>query len=541
MVTAVVAACAVVIVGGLAVAAILHARARSERRLEAVLQRIDGHLASISQSVAAAVEAVAGGVAAPNPAAPTLDFDELVDALMADAVGRTGADAGVLRVDGPGGRPVVATHGLSQAPEVPELAFAPPHEVPFRSATVEWAYDVLRDASSDPPFRSALATPLEAAPASGLVVVYARETGAFGPEHASILRGLVDDARMALANARRFAEVEARVNLDTVTSLPNRRGYELRLGRELSRAERSGRPLSVVVLGARGPQRSTGREVSALAQLLSRVTRKSDVTCRRGEHEFAVLLPGTGEAGATTLGARLEEEARALTSGTSSIAVGLVEWRPNESLDSFDARVEAALAPTAAAEVTVLEDVAARTASSHPEPAAAANGAEERPANLHADTLRRDALDALRGELDDAHRFGRSVALVALELDGFDGISARAGRDAADGLLAQVATFLDDGIGSGSVHRLGPSTFLVVLSGSSAHDAEALVGAAQGALEPPEPLDQATLSAGVTELAESDDAPAALGRAEHALWQAKQAGHGTVVIAVPGRRPAPPA
>ena len=28
---------------------------------------------------------------------------------------------------------------------------------------------------------------------------------------------------------------------------------------------------------------------------------------------------------------------------------------------------------------------------------------------------------------------------------------------------------------------------------------------------------------------------AALGRAEHALWQAKQAGHGTVVIAVPGR------
>jgi PleD family two-component response regulator len=45
-----------------------------------------------------------------------------------------------------------------------------------------------------------------------------------------------------------------------------------------------------------------------------------------------------------------------------------------------------------------------------------------------------------------------------------------------------------------------------------------------------------TLSAGITELAEHDDAHSALGRAEHALWQAKQAGRGTIVVAVPGRR-----
>jgi len=48
------------------------------------------------------------------------------------------------------------------------------------------------------------------------------------------------------------------------------------------------------------------------------------------------------------------------------------------------------------------------------------------------------------------------------------------------------------------------------------------------------------LSAGITELAEEDDAEASLGRAEHAVWQATQAGRGTIVVAVPNRRPIPP-
>jgi PleD family two-component response regulator len=62
----------------------------------------------------------------------------------------------------------------------------------------------------------------------------------------------------------------------------------------------------------------------------------------------------------------------------------------------------------------------------------------------------------------------------------------------------------------------------------------------QSSLEPPYDEVGIALSAGVTEIAEGDDAQTALGRAEHALWQATQAGRGTVVIALPGRRPAPP-
>ena len=63
---------------------------------------------------------------------------------------------------------------------------------------------------------------------------------------------LVRDAAVALSNARRFAEVEARVIVDPATGVANRRGYELELGREVARAERTGRPLSVVLVGIDG-------------------------------------------------------------------------------------------------------------------------------------------------------------------------------------------------------------------------------------------------------------------------------------------------
>ncbi len=90
------------------------------------------------------------------------------------------------------------------------------------------------------------------------------------------------------------------------------------------------------------------------------------------------------------------------------------------------------------------------------------------------------------------------------------------------------------------MHRLGAGEFVLVLPGSGVDEAEALVDAVQSSLEPPYDEVGVVLSAGVTEIAEGDDAQGVLGRAEHALWQATQAGRGTVVVAVPSRRPGPP-
>ncbi len=535
MVTAVVAACVVVLACASTLLVLRRSRAASERRLEAVLEKIDGHLEAISSSVVRAVDrAVAAGSELPEPA-PTLDFDALVDSLVADVAVRTGADGVVLRLEGPGGRPVVATLGAGTETELSERAVAPPDARPFRAATIDWTYSAAGE-PDDELFHSALVAP---AGAAGTLVAYAIAADAFTPAHTAAVHELLARYGTALHNARRFADVEARILLDPATGIASRRGYELELEREVARASRTGRPLSVVLVGVGNgtDTATTGEETNGIgefARLLTRITRKSDISCRRGDHEFAILLPETREEGATILTERLREEARrTLGSRQSTFAVGLVEWRPSESLEALEARAEAALTrPRAAATQRTDQPPPAPAPPLRPERRARVPELDVAPAEV----LRRDALETLAREVRDAHRFGRSLSIVVLDIDGLDAISERLGREAADDALGQIARQLDESVGSGFVARLRPGAFALVLSGSTVDDAEALLGTVHA--RPAGDDDETsglTLSAGITELAEGDDAPAALGRAEHALWQAKQAGHGTVVIALPGR------
>ena len=144
-------------------------------------------------------------------------------------------------------------------------------------------------------------------------------------------------------------------------------------------------------------------------------------------------------------------------------------------------------------------------------------------------------MDTLGREVAKARRHGESLAVLVVGLEGLDELSQRIDRESADAALSRVAQQLSDGVGNGSVHRLGSGEFALVLAGATVDDAEALLGALHSA-DHDDRIDGITLSAGITELAERDDAQSALGRAEHALWQAKQAGPGTIVVAVPGRR-----
>ena len=513
--TGVALACAVVLVCTLVLLALRRSRLRADRRLEARLLEIDVHLEAMSTAVAQAIERVAEARAQRPKPFLTLDFDELVESVVAEAAARTGADAVVLRVEGPGGRPVVASHGADVEGEQLERMSGPPGGRSFLTAATDWTYPVSEQAG-DALFHSALVTPLAQGSLSGALAVYSTTPQAFTEAHTTTLTALVDEVATALANARRFADVEARTMLDPATGVPNPRGYELELSREIARAHRSGRPLSMVLVGIDSRTRPEGRGNGAaeLGRLLKRVTRTTDISCRRGEQEFAVLLPGTREAGATTLTTRLRDEAaKTLGVGRSNLTIGYVEWRHDETVESLEARADAVLGR----HIATLEPLLARRAAAEP-----------------ASDLRRDALEALAQEVARAHRLERSLALVVLDVDDLVMISERLGREAADAALDEVAARLDESVGAGSVHRLGADEFALVLSASTAHDAEALLGAIQGSLKPPLGVERLTLCAGITELANGEAAPAALERAEHALWQAKQVGHGTVVVAVPG-------
>ncbi len=102
-------------------------------------------------------------------------------------------------------------------------------------------------------------------------------------------------------------------NSDSLTGLANRRYFDLRFAEELQRAQRTGRPLVLVLLDVDGLKSmndtyghpSGDQLLSAVATILSGQARGIDVAARIGGDEFAVLLPETDRAGAAVLLERL--------------------------------------------------------------------------------------------------------------------------------------------------------------------------------------------------------------------------------------------
>jgi two-component system cell cycle response regulator len=106
-------------------------------------------------------------------------------------------------------------------------------------------------------------------------------------------------ATLALRNARLLAERERLAAIDGLTGLSNRREFDQALAREVSRAERTREPLSLVVFDVDHFKRINdtrghlgGDEVlRAIAAVLAGAVREMDLVARYGGEEFAVILP----------------------------------------------------------------------------------------------------------------------------------------------------------------------------------------------------------------------------------------------------------
>ena len=249
---------------------------------------------------------------------------------------------------GPGGRPVVASFGDGVDAELARADASTPR-TGGRSAPRRWTGPTRRSTMPRrPPFvPPSLRRSTSSGEAPGAVAVFSRSHDAFRAEQAGTLRALVEEAGVALANARRFADVEARAFLDPASGVPDRRGYELELERAVARARRTGQPFTVAIValddGVRADRAKRGRRAGPPGR--ARDPRYRRLRAGAADGELAILLPETRESEASRLTARLREEAqRALgRSGQTTFAVGLAEWRPNESVEALDARAAAAL------------------------------------------------------------------------------------------------------------------------------------------------------------------------------------------------------
>ena len=120
------------------------------------------------------------------------------------------------------------------------------------------------------------------------------------------------------------ARLEDAARTDPLTGLDNRRALRDEFDRELARAERTRRPLALVVLDLDHFKRyndahghpAGDRALQRVAMILEDITRSVEVTARIGGEEFAVVAPDTDEAGAVALAERLRLGVRSEFAGT---------------------------------------------------------------------------------------------------------------------------------------------------------------------------------------------------------------------------------
>jgi diguanylate cyclase (GGDEF)-like protein len=137
------------------------------------------------------------------------------------------------------------------------------------------------------------------------------------PSRAIVMRlaAEVDALAAQLQDSRaRILDLEARVDVDPLTDVLNRRGFERELRRSLAYIKRYGTSAALIYMDLDGFKPVNDRHghsagdavLKAIAAALSRKVRASDVVARVGGDEFAVLLWNVNGANAAAKAAALE-------------------------------------------------------------------------------------------------------------------------------------------------------------------------------------------------------------------------------------------
>ena len=160
------------------------------------------------------------------------------------------------------------------------------------------------------------------------------ESASFTPHEFELAKRFGDAAALALDNARIRARLEHQAQTDSLTGLYNHRAFHERLRTELQRASRAHDPLAVLMLDIDDFKRvndvyghGTGDEVlRTLADTLRESVRATDLVCRLGGEEFAVILPACEHDAAAALSQRVTELLATLDFGAAggiTISAGL--------------------------------------------------------------------------------------------------------------------------------------------------------------------------------------------------------------------------
>jgi diguanylate cyclase (GGDEF)-like protein len=289
----------------------------------------------------------------------TIDLDQVLERTLEVTRAIAGADAALVGLPGAAGngKPLVATLGLS--PEEAErqgVVAGPPDGRVARAVSIAYRYTPEELDRHTGLIHAGLSVPLPVAGLEGgYLAVFTRDrTRTFADEAVRELEGLAARAVPALGNALRFREARQLADLDALTGLHNRRFFHETLEREVARALRYSRRLSLMVFDLDDFKAVNDRlghlagdaVLAEAAERIRTVVRTADVACRVGGDEFAVILPESDLVDADRLYRRVQDAVSSkplADAGRLLLSAGVTELRPQDDARSFFDRADDAL------------------------------------------------------------------------------------------------------------------------------------------------------------------------------------------------------
>ena len=290
--------------------------------------------------------------------ATTIDLDDALGSTLEAAAGLPKVDAAIVELepDGDGDERLLGSIGLEREDGEDDgvrIFTGPPEQREARAIELSYRYTEERAAGA---VHEALGVPLLGRNGQiGWLGVFSRDPAVrFGDEDVRRLEELAERVAPAIENARRFREARQLADLDSLTGLHNRRYFYETLGREVDRAQRYQRRLSLVMVDVDGFKEINDRighlagdvVLAEIADRIRQVVRSADIPCRVGGDEFAVIVPEAEVGQARQLVGRIQRAVAAqpiARAGRVRVSAGVADLQPNDSPTSLFERGDESL------------------------------------------------------------------------------------------------------------------------------------------------------------------------------------------------------